>query len=81
MGDEYLTLEAAAEWSGLHANTLRRLLRAGVIQGYKASQAGKQRWLISTTSLRRYTDPLTGYLLDLPGPKLFLRRRDDDPEA
>jgi hypothetical protein len=25
-------------------------------------------------SLRRYTDPIDGFLLDLPGPKLFLRR-------
>lgn len=75
MKDEYLTLEAAAQQSGLHTNTLRRLLREGVLRGYKIGHRGKQRWLVSAASLRDYTDPMQGFLLDLPGPKLFLRRR------
>jgi len=28
----------------------------------------------------QYTDPVYGFLLDLPGPKLFLRRMDDEDE-
>jgi hypothetical protein len=68
-------LEQAARQSGLHINTLR-LLREGVIHGYKASYQGKQHWLVSTISLKHYTDPVIGFLLDLPGPKIFLKKSD-----
>jgi excisionase family DNA binding protein len=78
MKDEYLTLEAAAQQSGLHPNTVRRLLREGVLRGYKTGHRGKQRWLVSSASLRAYTDPMQGFLLDLPGPKLFLSRRANE---
>ena len=74
MGNDYIPLEEAAQRSGLHLNTLRRLLRAGIIHGYKASYGGKRHWLVSASSLRRYTDPVVGFLLDLPGPKIFLKR-------
>lgn len=77
MGD-FVTLEEAARRSGLHPNSLKRLLRQGVLRGFKTTQAGRRRWLISAVSLRQYTDPLTGWLLDRPGPKLFLRRAEDD---
>lgn len=81
MGNDYIPIEEAADLSGLHENTLRRLLREGVIRGYKAPVEGRQRWMISAASLRDYTDPIQGFLLDLPGPKLFLRRRDDANEG
>jgi len=81
VGNDYIPLEEAADLSGLHENTLRRLLREGVIRGYKAAVEGKQRWMVSAASLRDYTDPIQGFLLDLPGPKLFLRRRDDANEG
>lgn len=71
----YIILEAAAQSSGLHPNTLRRLLRAGIVEGYKANHEGRSRWLVSLGSLRRYTDPIEGFLLDLPGPKIFLGRQ------
>jgi excisionase family DNA binding protein len=74
MSHEYITVEAAAQRSGLHPNTLRRLLRAGVISGYKASYEGKQHWLVSPRSLKTYADPVVGFLLDLPGPKPFLKK-------
>lgn len=77
MRDDYLLLETAAQVSGLHLNTLRRLLRAGVVRGYKANLRGRRRWVVSALSLKRYTDPFHGFLLDLPGPKLFLRRQDE----
>ena len=74
MGNDYVPLEEAAERSGLHPNTLRRLLREGVIRGYKANYGGRQRWLVSVASLKHYTDPVVGFLLDLPGPKMFLKK-------
>lgn len=78
MNDEFLRLEEAARQSGLHANTLRRLLREGTLHGYKAVHRGKQCWWVSAASLKRYTNPRSGFLLDLPGPKLFLKRRDEE---
>jgi len=78
MSADFISIEEAAERSGLHPNTLRRLLREGVIRGYKAAQAGKVRWLVSARSLKDYADPLYGFLLDLPGPKLFLKKLDEE---
>ena len=74
MSNDYILLEEAAGRSGLHPNTLRRLLREGVINGYKASHGGKQHWLVSAVSLKCYTDPVMGFLMDLPGPKIFLKK-------
>jgi hypothetical protein len=81
MSEDFISLEVAAQRSGLHENTLRRLLREGVIHGYKATYAGRQRWWVSVRSLNEYTDPFHGFLLELPGPKLFLRKRDEAGEA
>ncbi len=80
MSRDYLTLEEAAQRSGLHVETLKRLLREGVIEGYKAVYQGRRRWRVSAASLKQYTDPVYGFLLDLPGPKLFLRRMDEEDE-
>ena len=79
-GLEYLTLKQAAELSGLHVKTLMRLVRAGKLEGYKANVGGARRWYISANSLSEYTDPYLGFLLDLPGPKLYLRRVNDEGE-
>ncbi len=77
MSDDYMTIEEAAQISGLHPNTLRRLLRQRQIVGYKKTVDGNVRWRVSASSLRQYTDPVSGFLLELPGPKLFLNRRDE----
>ena len=77
MGKDYITLEEAAERSKLHPNTLKRLLRAGEIRGFKAVHDGRKRWLVSAWSLDQYTNPFHGFLLDKPGPKLFLKRLDE----
>jgi hypothetical protein len=77
MNEEFVPLDEAARLSGLHVNTLWRLLREGVLRGYKTTERGKERWLVAAASLRQYTDPFHGFLLELPGPKLFLRRRED----
>jgi Helix-turn-helix domain len=73
---DYISLKEAAKRSGLHENSLRRLLRAGDIQGYKRGWW----WMVSTHSLDAYTDPIMGFLLELPGPKLYLTKREDNDE-
>jgi excisionase family DNA binding protein len=78
MGEEFIPLDEAAQRSGLHVNTLRRLLREGALRGYKTREQGKQHWMVSASSLKQYTDPFHGFLLELPGPKLYLRRRQDE---
>ena len=80
MGPKYLTLKQAAEFSGLHAKTLMRLVRAGTLEGHKACVDGVWRWYVSADSLSDYSDPYLGFLLDLPGPKLYLRRVNDEGE-
>ncbi len=77
VGDEYVILEEAARRSGLHTNTIQRLLQRGVLTGHKAIVRGRRRWLVSARSLRHYCDPINGFLLDLRGPKLYLRRLPD----
>ena len=67
--------------SGLHIKTLMRLVRSGRLDGHKNTVDGVRRWYVSAESLRQYTDPLRGYLLDLPGPKLYLRRVNDEDET
>ncbi len=78
MVEKFIPLDEAAQRSGLHVNTLRRLLREGALRGYKTREQGKQRWRVSASSLQQYTDPFHGFLLELPGPKLYLRRRQDE---
>jgi hypothetical protein len=77
VGNDYVPLDEAVRLSGLHKDSLERLLRRGVIDGFKATYNGRRRWLVSVRSLRQYTDPFNGFLLELPGPKLFLRRLDE----
>jgi hypothetical protein len=76
MSDEHISLNEAARRSGLHPNSLRRLLRDGEIQGYKIGWY----WWVSTASLTQYTNPFNGFLLDMPGPKMFLSKRDEDDD-
>lgn len=71
----YVELGEASSKSGLHPNTLRRLLRNGTIFGYKGTQRGKFRWMVSVRSIRNYTDPVFGVALDHPGPKAFLEKQ------
>lgn len=80
VSDEYLLLDDAARRSGLHANTIQRLLQRGVLTGHKAVVRGRRRWLVSARSLRHYCDPFNGFLLDLRGPKLYLRRLSDSQD-
>ena len=78
--DQYIPVDEAERRCGLSQETLKRLLRQGVLDGYKTTIRGKHRWLVSVASLTRYTHPVYGFLLDLPGPKLFLKRRDASQE-
>ncbi|MGQ0602435.1 MAG: hypothetical protein ACT4QE_12165 [Anaerolineales bacterium] len=56
MIDDYISLETAIQVSGLHANTLRRLLRTGVVRGRKTVVDGRPRWRVLTESLRQYVE-------------------------
>ena len=71
---EYIPIDEAARRSGLHSNTIARLMRRGVLRGFKATCEGHSRWMVSVQSLQHYTDPVNGFLLDMPGPKLFLNK-------
>jgi Helix-turn-helix domain len=73
MAEDYISIDDAAHNSGLHPNTLRRLLRAGKLKGYKRS---RWYWMVSVRSLKAYADPVSGYLLEQPGPKPTLTSRD-----
>ena len=75
MGADYINISEAAARSGLHPNTIQRLLRQGKLQGYKDHHSGKLHWVVSVSSLDGYTNPWNGFLLDRPGPKLYLRQR------
>lgn len=78
MANNYISITEAAQRFGLHTNTIARLLRRGVLQGYKTTgQGGSSRWMVSIQSLRSYTDPINGFALDMPGPKLFLSKLDE----
>ena len=81
MGGDYISIQEAARRSGLHPNTIQRLLREGRLSGFKANQDGHFRWWVSVRSVERYTNPWNGFLMDRPGPKLFLKRQnEDDPD-
>ena len=80
VGSDYITADEASKRFGLHRNTISRLVRAGVLYGYKANVKGRRCWLVAVASLYRYADPYDGFLRDLPGPKLYLRRSDDDED-
>jgi hypothetical protein len=77
MGGDYIPISEAARRSGLHPNTIQRLMRQGKLNGFKEHHDGQYRWWVSVRSLDHYTNPLTGFLMDRPGPKLYLKRRDE----
>lgn len=77
MGGDYISIGDAAGRSGLHPNTIQRLLRQGKLDGFKEHHGGRFRWWVSVRSLDQYSNPWTGFLMDRPGPKLYLTRRDD----
>jgi hypothetical protein len=81
VGNDFLSIEDAAARSGLHPNTIQRLLRQGKLEGFKEHHGGRYRWFVSVRSLDKYTNPWNGFLMDRPGPKIYLRRRDDDKEG
>jgi hypothetical protein len=74
-GRDFITLDEAARRSGYHPNTLMRLLRAGVLDGYKDRVRGRYRWMISWRSLNAYTETLTTFASDRPGPRPRPARR------
>jgi excisionase family DNA binding protein len=80
VGGDYISISDAARRSGLHRNTIQRLLRQGKLTGFKEHHGGHFRWWVSVRSLEEYANPWTGYLMDRPGPKLYLTRRDNDED-
>jgi excisionase family DNA binding protein len=81
VGNDFLSIEEAAARSGLHPNTIQRLLRQGKLEGFKEHHDGRYRWFVSASSLDKYTNPWNGFLMDRPGPKIYLQRQDDDKEG
>lgn len=78
MIETYISLETATQVSGLHANTLRRLLRTGVVRGRKTVVDGRPHWRVLTESLRQYVDG--GRLFDSERRERLPRlRRNTDP--
>jgi helix-turn-helix protein len=81
VSNDFIPIEEAARRSGLHSNTIKRLLRSGQLRGHKTNLSGRRCWMVSVYSLRHYTDPINGFLLDMPGPKLFLSKLHEEHEA
>lgn len=52
MDDEWLTVKEAAELSGYHAETIRRLVREGKIQAKKFTFV----WMVNRQSLVEYVE-------------------------
>jgi len=80
VGNDYLSIGEAAARSGLHPNTIQRLLRQGKLEGFKEHHGGQYRWFVSVRSLDTYANPWNGFLMDRPGQKMYLRRRDDEDD-
>jgi DNA-binding IclR family transcriptional regulator len=76
VGGDYISIAEAAQRCGLHRNTIQRLLREGRLVGFKEHHSGQFRWWVSVRSLEEYTNPWTGFLMDRPGPKMYLTKRD-----
>lgn len=72
--DDFLTIEEAAELFGVHAGTIRRLLRDRTLRGRKMMYGTRMRWLVSRRDLLDRWHPNTGYALEYSGPKLYLTR-------
>lgn len=80
LGD-YVLLSEAVQISGLNPDSIKRLLRLGEIEGRKTITHGRYRWVVSLRSLRRYMDPGVTYQSSRPGPKPYLKPRDDPPDG
>ena len=66
-GDDWITTQEAAKVSGYHPDHLRRLIRAGDIEGRKVSIV----WLIRRQSLLDYIDRAEHSGDKRRGPKPF----------
>ena len=75
--DGYVVLEEALRLSGLHADTLTRLLRTGMIKGKKAVYQRRLRWFVSVASLSAYLNEENVFMSARTGPKMHLRRITD----
>lgn len=71
---DYVGVEEGARLSGLHPNTIRRLLRAGELRGRKARWRGRTRWMVSKRSLRDYVETAITFASERPGPRMYLKR-------
>jgi len=71
-----LSLDEACHLTSFHPNSLKRLLRAGQVAGYKDLVDGRRRWRVSRRSLERYVNSIEfGY--ERPGPKPYLSQLKD----
>ena len=77
VGDKFIEIDEAVRVSGMHAVTLKRLMRSGELKGHKAVVDGRRRWVISERSLKAYANGSTGFFMELSGSKISLIRRSD----
>jgi excisionase family DNA binding protein len=76
MGKDYIALEEAVVYTGLHPDTLTRMAREGRLEAFKATYEGRRRWLFSRRALRRFLDEAVLFEASRLGPKMFLVRGD-----
>lgn len=76
MGTDYVKLKEAQRISGMHPDTLKRLLRSGEIRGFKATDDGRHRWFVSLRSLNQYREASTAFMSTLPPRRFYLKPRE-----
>ncbi len=64
---DYMSIDAAAEYSGYNPQYFRRLMRQGVISGIKLGQV----WVVSVESLQAYLNQVCGSGDRRYGPRVY----------
>ncbi len=75
MGD-YVTLDEAAQRSGLHPNGLKRLLRQGTLHGFKTAVNGRRQWLVYLAVPASVHRPGDGLPARSARPQVILEARE-----
>jgi excisionase family DNA binding protein len=71
--DNHMSIQAATEYSGYNTQYLRRLVRAGAIEGIKVGQV----WLVSIASLDTYLERIRNSDDRRYGPRVYQEYMSD----